>query len=171
MYNQLHIEMERERNYWNVWLWQPLLLLFCLVSLIFAKINEFYWIYVIMILVFSVMTMFYMYINFFKPVNKIHGVIRNNILNIVELDNPFSPNLTFEINGLNWLWVQEKRILKIRLYRRLKCLYGEKTFVLVRMNSFWFGKLSNDSVQELIFYLAQHNPMMVIDEKLNEVEL
>lgn len=164
------IEIQREVNLWNRWLWQPLLLLLLLSATLWGHFAQNYFLYGIALLLFSMLLVTYLYINFVKRPNEIWCEIRDRELIIAELDNPFSKNIFYEISSLNWLWIQRTHVFNQTYSKHLKCFYGEKSDTLINMNSFWFGRITNDSVQELIFYLVQHNPAMQVDESLNEVE-
>ncbi len=163
------IEIERMRNPWNTWLWQPMILLFFIGLMLIGKASENYLLYSTMLMSFAMFFVFYLYLNFIKRPNKIYCEVRGDVLTLIELDNPFSKKIVCQISGLNWIWIKQRHVFGLGLHKKLECLYGENGHTLVKMNSFWFGKVSNEEVQELIFYLAQYNPTVVIDESLNEV--
>jgi len=163
------IEIDRVRNKWNLWLWQPLMLLFFIALILLGKATDNYMVYSTMILSFAMMSIFYLYVNFIKKSNKIYCEVREDELILVELDNPFSKKIICQISALNWLWIKQNYIFGIPTSKKLECLYGENGYTLIKMNSFWYGDVSNENVQELIFYLVQYNPTVVVDESLNEV--
>lgn len=163
------IEIDRVRNRWNVWLWQPMILLFFLTIMLFGRAIGNYMLYSSMMLSFSMMTVIYIYVNFIKKPNKIYCEVKGEWLSLVELDNPFSKKMVLQIRALNWLWIKENDVLGIPTAKKLECLYGEDGATLIKMSSFWFGDVSNEDIQELIFYLVQYNPTVVVDESLNEV--
>lgn len=161
------IEIEREKKAINVKLWQPMMLLGFAVLMFLGFITQNYFLYSSMLLTFSMFFVFYVYLNFIKKPSKLLCNITPKELYIAELDNPFSLDIYCETRHLKGIEIVEnKRFGCSAPTRLLKCSCSEKAY-LIQLNSFWFGDISNASLQELFFYIDKYNPKVKIDERLN----
>ncbi|MGB0864621.1 MAG: hypothetical protein ACPGXZ_16995, partial [Saprospiraceae bacterium] len=167
MANRFIIEIEREKKAINVKLWQPLMLLGFVILMLLGFVSKNYFLYSSMLLTFSMFFVFYIYLNFIRKPSKLLCNITPKEFHIVELDNPFSLDINCQIKHLETVEIfEDKKAWYLTPTKFLKCSCQNKSY-LIQLNSFWFGDISNASLQEFFFYLDKYNPKVKIDESLN----
>ena len=166
-YKCIKFEIERERIQINVWFWQPLLVLLTFILVFISHQQKVYAIYSLVFILFPMLLIFYIYINFLKKPNLIQVEINRNRLMISEPDNPFSKSINLSIEKLEYIFKSNQKNIKRKSFLYVR--QNNENIKLIKTKSFWYGKVTNESLQELLFYLEQQNRNLIIEESLNEL--
>lgn len=86
---------------------------------------------------------------------------------MTELNNPFSRSINLSIEELERIFQSNKNWLNRNSYLCVR--QKNKDIKVLKRRSFWYGKVTNESLQELLFYLQQQNSNLIIEESLNEL--
>lgn len=166
-YECIKFEIERERIQINVWLWQPLLIFLIFMFVFISHQEKIYALYSLVFIIFPMLLIFYIYVNFLKSPNLIQVEINRNRLMMTELNNPFSRSINLSIEELERIFQSNKNWLNRNSYLCVR--QKNKDIKVLKRRSFWYGKVTNESLQELLFYLQQQNSNLIIEESLNEL--
>ncbi len=167
-YKSIKFEIERERTSINVWFWQPLLIALLFIIVFISHQQGIYALYSLVFIFFPILFTYYIYTNFLKAKNPILVEINRSRLAINEPGNPFSRSINIPISEIERVFTKRKNMVRIRKTSFLYATKNGQRIKLIGTRSFWYGKVTNENLQELLFYLQQQNPDLLIDESLNE---
>ena len=168
-YKCIKFEIERERISINVWFWQPLLIVLAFLLVFISHQQKIYALYSLVFILFPTLLMFYVYMNFLKAKSLIFVEINRGRLILNEPNNPFSKSINLPIDTLKHVFRSTTQRHNLKKIGFLYIDKKEEVVKLIRTKSFWYGEITNENLQELLFYLQQQNPSLMIEESLNEL--
>ena len=107
--------------------------------------------------------------NFLKAKSLIFVEINRGRLILNEPNNPFSKSINLPIDTLKHVFRSTTQRYNLKKIGFLYIDKKEEVVKLIRTKSFWYGEITNENLQELLFYLQQQNPSLMIEESLNEL--